>query len=174
MGRHGLREVIRLTAMIKASCSSCHSLYPEIGAPFRCERCGGVFELDRCGSYSSDILDDKLPGPWKYKKLFQLEEDSPVVYLGEGNTPLVWVNIFGKDIAFKLEYINPTGSFKDRGTSLLVSFLKSRGITAAIEDSSGNAGASFAAYAARAGIKARVYIPEYASGPVQGLQTFPH
>lgn len=68
-------------------------------------------------------------------------------------------------VAFKLESQNPTGSFKDRGTALLVSFLAGRGIESAVEDSSGNAGASFAAYAARAGIHARVYVPAYASGP---------
>lgn len=68
-------------------------------------------------------------------------------------------------VALKLEYLNPTGSFKDRGTAVKVSFLCSRGVGSAVEDSSGNAGASFAAYAARAGIKARVYVPDYASGP---------
>lgn len=61
--------------------------------------------------------------------------------------------------------MNPTGSFKDRGTALLVSFLLSRGIHNAVEDSSGNAGASFAAYAAKAGMKASIFVPAYASGP---------
>jgi threonine synthase len=61
--------------------------------------------------------------------------------------------------------MNPTGSFKDRGSSTLISFLQSRGVQEAVEDSSGNAGASFAAYAARAGMKAKVFIPDAASGP---------
>ena len=87
------------------------------------------------------------------------------ISLGEGNTPLVWAEAFGRQVAFKCEYQNPTGSFKDRGTAALVTFLKSRGVTEAVEDSSGNAGASFAAYAVRAGIKARVFVPEAASGP---------
>jgi len=60
---------------------------------------------------------------------------------------------------------NPTGSFKDRGSALLISFFKARGVEVALEDSSGNAGASCAAYAARAGLKARVFVPEAASGP---------
>ncbi len=68
-------------------------------------------------------------------------------------------------MAFKLETQNPTGSFKDRGTAVLVSYLRERGVSAAVEDSSGNAGASFAAYAARAGMSARVFVPAYASGP---------
>jgi threonine synthase len=61
--------------------------------------------------------------------------------------------------------LNPSGSFKDRGTAVLVSALAADGVDRAIEDSSGNAGASFAAYAARAGIRARVFAPAYASGP---------
>jgi threonine synthase len=77
---------------------------------------------------------------------------------------LIWAEAFGRKIAFKCEYLNPTGSFKDRGTAELVAFLKSRGVTEAVEDSSGNAGASFAAYAARTGIRARVFVPESASG----------
>ncbi len=88
-----------------------------------------------------------------------------MVTLGEGNTPLIWGSAFGRDIAFKLEFLNPTGSYKDRGTSVLASFLRSHGVQEAVEDLSGNAGASFAAYASSAGIKARVFIPEYASGP---------
>jgi threonine synthase len=87
------------------------------------------------------------------------------VSLGEGQTPLVAAEALGHRVYFKCEYANPSGSFKDRGTAALISFLAGRGVLEAIEDSSGNAGASFAAYAARAGIKARVYLPEAASGP---------
>jgi threonine synthase len=70
-----------------------------------------------------------------------------------------------RHVYFKCEYANPTGSFKDRGAAPIVSFLASRGVTEAVEDSSGNAGAAFAAYAARAGISARVFVPDSASGP---------
>ena len=97
--------------------------------------------------------------------MFDLPSNVPQISLGEGNTPLVWAEAFGKQVAFKLEFLNPTGSFKDRGTALLVSILLSRGVSEAVEDSSGNAGSSFAAYAAAAEINARVFIPDYASGP---------
>jgi len=70
----------------------------------------------------------------------------------------------GRPVYFKCEYSNPTGSFKDRGTASLVSFLVSRGAKNAVEDSSGNAGASFAAYAARAGLHPTVYVPAAAAG----------
>jgi threonine synthase len=106
-----------------------------------------------------------MPGIWRFRPTFGLPKDAPVVSLGEGNTPLVWTGVLGRRVAFKCEFQNPTGSFKDRGTSTLVSFLHSRGVARAGEDSSGNAGASFAAYAARAGIQAQIYVPETASGP---------
>ena len=96
--------------------------------------------------------------------MFDDLQDSPVISLGEGNTPLVWAEAFGRQVAFKCEFTNPTGSFKDRGSALIASFLVSRGVKNAVEDSSGNAGASFAAYASRAGIQARVFMPDSASG----------
>jgi hypothetical protein len=98
------------------------------------------------------------------RSTFGLPVRTQVLSLGEGDTPLIWCRVRGRRVAFKCEYANPTGSFKDRGTATLVAFLRSRKVTRAIEDSSGNAGAAFAAYAARAGIKARVYVPESASG----------
>jgi threonine synthase len=105
------------------------------------------------------------PGIWRYRHTFGLSPDSEPVSIGEGGTPLLWAEVFGRNVAFKCEYLNPSGSFKDRGSAVIAAWLKSRGITKAVEDSSGNAGSSFAAYAARAGIKATVFIPESASGP---------
>jgi threonine synthase len=102
---------------------------------------------------------------WRYRYTFGLPESAPAISLGEGDTPLVWAEALGRQVAFKLEFTNPTGSFKDRGSAVLASFLRSRGVEAAVEDSSGNAGASFAAYASRAGIRARIFVPESASGP---------
>src|SRR5262249_24607325 len=63
----------------------------------------------------------------------------------------------------KLEYLAPTGSYKDRGTALVLSYLRELGVSEVVEDSSGNAGASVAAYAAAAGMSARVYLPAHAS-----------
>jgi threonine synthase len=102
---------------------------------------------------------------WRYRHALGLPENAPLVTLGEGNTPLVWSTVGERQVAFKLEFLNPTCSFKDRGTAVLVSFLRSRGVARAMDDSSGNAGASFAAYAASAGMVARVFVPAYASGP---------
>lgn len=146
---------------MKISCTVYGHEYPETGAPYNCPKCGGLFDL--AGPLTFGIVDKSQPGIWRYASSFDLEADP--VSLGEGSTPLVPAKAFGRQVFFKCETMNPSGSFKDRGSATLVAAMKARGVTEAIEDSSGNAGASFAAYAARAGIKARVYVPESASGP---------
>ena len=91
-----------------------------------------------------------------------------MVSLGEGSIPLIPAQFGGRTVWLKMESQNPTGSYKDRGSAVLLSQLCARGVTQAVEDSSGNAGASYAAYAARAGVQARVFVPESASGPKRG------
>jgi threonine synthase len=146
-------------------CLHCNAGYPEQGVPYLCQICGGIFDCDAIQYRPENTVDGALPGIWRYRHTFDFPSNAPVISLGEGNTPLVWSDAFGYPVAFKCEYQNPTGSFKDRGSATLVSFLRARGITQAVEDSSGNAGASLAAYAARAGLQVSVYIPETASGP---------
>jgi threonine synthase len=101
----------------------------------------------------------------RYRDSLPIPPDAKLVSLGEGGTPLIPQVVDQRTIYFKCEHLNPTGSFKDRGTVLIVSSLLAEGVREAVEDSSGNAGASFAAYCARAGIRASVYVPEYAAGP---------
>jgi threonine synthase len=87
-----------------------------------------------------------------------------MISMGEGLTPLrktsrYAVSIGLSNLALKLDYLNPTGSFKDRGTSVSISKIKELEITAVLDDSSGNAGASLAAYCAAAGIACTLYVP---------------
>jgi threonine synthase len=90
----------------------------------------------------------------------------PPVSLGESPTPVIRHEIAGRPYELKLDFRLPTGSFKDRGARLLVSVLKYLGIDRVVEDSSGNAGASLAAYAAAAGIQCTIVVPASARGPV--------
>ncbi len=151
--------------MTQFACTNCGRPYPEEGAPYKCPKCGGLFDVKGSLDFDPAQVDFSQPGIWRYRQSFGLPLSLPPVSLGEGSTPFVWAEVFGRQVAFKAEYLNPTGSFKDRGTTVITTFLKSRGITIALEDSSGNAGASFAAYAARAGLTAGIYAPAYASGP---------
>lgn len=151
--------------MVNICCMDCGDLYPELGVPYRCSRCGGLYDYDRDFPFDPTQVESQRTGIWKSMYAFGFGGDGVSLTLGEGNTPLVTADVFDREVYFKCEYANPTGSFKDRGMATLMAMLLSRKVTEAVEDSSGNAGASFAAYAARAGIKARVFIPETASGP---------
>src|SRR5260221_2194352 len=95
---------------------------------------------------------------WRYAACLPVEVKEPIS-LGEGSTPLVKRRWHGVDLSFKLEYFAPSGSFKDRGASVMISILRQQGIGRVLEDSSGNGGAAIAAYAAAGGIGAKILVP---------------
>jgi threonine synthase len=95
---------------------------------------------------------------WRYAASFPIPVANPVS-MGEGLTPLVERRWKGARALFKLEWFAPTGSFKDRGASVMISILSQQGVTELLEDSSGNGGAAIAAYAAAAGVKAKILVP---------------
>jgi len=132
---------------------------------YRCQSCSAPLNVEQHGKFEEEKIHGKNRSLWRYSHAFPYIDEADIVSLGEGWTPLVK---FSKNVSFKLENLNPTGSFKDRGSSILVSALhklirEADGYMS--EDSSGNAGASIAAYSARAGLKAKVYVPETVSGP---------
>src|SRR6266542_6585638 len=100
----------------------------------------------------------------RYRERLPLEPGDPVVTLNEGSTPLVEAPVIservGADVYLKFEGANPTGSFKDRGMTLAVSRAKGAGAEAIICASTGNTAASAASYAARAGLRGAVIVPE--------------
>lgn len=101
-----------------------------------------------------------------------LHRPDTAIALGEGDTPSVPLPSIAARLGItalyaKLEFMNPTGSFKDRGTAVMMSMAAEMGASEVVEDSSGNAGASVAAYAARAGIAAHIFAP--ASAPAAKL-----
>ena len=99
---------------------------------------------------------------WRYAAAFPMACADPIS-LGEGCTPLVPRPFAGGKPLFKLEWNNPTCSFKDRGTSVMLSLLRQQGITHVLEDSSGNGGASVACYAAAGGLEAVIMAPSSTS-----------
>jgi len=109
-------------------------------------------------------IDTSRHSVWRYARGL-LVDVADAVSLGEGWTPMVAGDWGGSPVHYKLEFMMPTGSFKDRGMTVMVSYLRSRGITRVLEDSSGNAGASLSAYAAAAGLACRILVPETASYP---------
>lgn len=139
-------------------CPACSQNYPASpDEPWRCS-CGCPLELAErplpSGSRPTFSELDTRRGLWAFSEFIPVE---PRVSLGEGFTPLVSAPDW--DAQFKLEYVFPTGSFKDRGATTTLSRAAEIGVEKVVEDSSGNAGAAIATYAARAGIDAEIYVP---------------
>jgi threonine synthase len=156
---------IRLDWTWPFRCLSCRRPYSPSGFPALCPSCGGLYDFE-----APLVFTPEPRGPYRraglarFRRTFPLPPDSPLVSLGEGDTPLLEARVGQEIVYFKCEHLNPTGSFKDRGSAVLVSALAAFGVGEAVEDSSGNAGASLAAYCARAGIRAKVFVPASASG----------
>lgn len=128
-----------------------------------CVDCNTVLDVAYSSSDSTSTI--PIPSP--------LRQPGEAITLGEGNTPSVSLQNVARRLGVevihaKLEAMNPTGSFKDRGTAVMMSVAAELGVTEVVEDSSGNAGASVAAYAARAGIRAHIFAP--ASAPAAKLE----
>jgi threonine synthase len=148
----------------KIRCSTCNRYSDEM-LDFKCPHCGGVLGIKTDLSFDPQEIRYQDYSLWRYSRFFPYIGENDVITLGEGWTPLVE---FTRNVHFKLENLNPTGSFKDRGSTTLISAIhgqvKKKGGYIA-EDSSGNAGASIAAYSARAQLKAKIYVPKNVSGP---------
>ena len=140
-------------------CGGQETLVPE---RWRCD-CGGAWEPIERTDFDSTQIDTADTSIWRYRRLYGLDFEQPSVRLGAGGTPLLPLDFDGREVRFKPEYLAPTASFKDRGTAVMINVLVHQGITHVADDSSGNAGASVAAYAARAGVRADIFVPAYAS-----------
>ena len=146
---------------IELACVECGASHEADMHALGCESCGSPLDVAYLDpdAHTTDFGEIGMPVPY--------HADSPTVTMGEGHTPLVELPSVGRDlggvrVVAKLEFMNPTGSFKDRGTATMLSVAMEHGVEAVVEDSSGNAGASVSAYAARAGIDAHVFAPESA------------
>jgi threonine synthase len=111
-------------------------------------------------------------GLWRYRAAFPLACKAPIT-LGEGCTPLLARRLNGVDVLLKCEWVMPTGSFKDRGASVMLSLLRQQGVKAVLEDSSGNGGAAVSAYAAAGGLHATIMAPASTS-PAKTVQMRAH
>ena len=147
-------------------CASCGATHPADMATLSCKDCSSPLEVEYLVAQQGEST---LPsrGQGAPAVPLPLHNSASAITLGEGNTPCVQLSAIGRLLGLrqlyaKLEFLNPTGSFKDRGTAVMVSVAREHGITELVEDSSGNAGASVAAYAAEAGIKAHIFAPSTA------------
>ncbi len=119
-----------------------------------------------------DDIDHTVRSLWRYQAAFPMQTNAPIT-MGEGCTPLISRRLHGADVHLKCEWFMPTGSFKDRGASVMLSFLRAQGVTHVLEDSSGNGGAAVAAYAAAGGMRATIMAPDSTS-PAKTVQMRAH
>lgn len=142
----------------KFACIDCGEEYSPSEPRWRCA-CGGPLEVVPNAIFTRESLAARPATLWRYREAIPIEKDENIVSINEGMTPLVPLAFSGAEIHCKLDFLFPTGSFKDRGATVLMSKLKEWGLAQVLMDSSGNAAAAVAAYAARAGIECDIYAP---------------
>ena len=151
-------------------CSACGKQHDWLRLQNLCTACGkplfAIYDLDsvrklECKLHSS--LNQRDKSLWRWRELLPLPKDIEPISLGEGGTPLLQSKKFGADANLDLwikdESVNPTQSFKARGMSVAVSMAKFLGAKKLAAPSAGNAGGALAAYAARAGLEAHIFMP---------------
>lgn len=144
--------------MAEYYCSECGRRYPATGPRWRCD-CGSPFDLSFDVRFPLDLLSGRPPDIWRYREALPPVEMQNIVSLGEGFTPLIAVTTEWGRVYAKLDFLMPSGSFKDRGASVLMSRVKQLGVEEVVIDSSGNAAAAMACYAAHARVRCRVFVP---------------
>ncbi|WP_312810716.1 threonine synthase [Sedimentibacter sp.] len=143
---------------MKYICSKCNAEEEITTYKAKCD-CGGLFKLDyKPPNFDLSLIDRNTWSIFRYRNFMALmDEQWRNISLGEGMTPTIK---FDDDVILKMDYFMPTLSFKDRGAAVLISHCKSIGVESVVQDSSGNAGNSVAAYCAKANIGCEIFVPE--------------
>ena len=150
-------------------CAACGTTHEAQRLHNLCAQCGKPllvrYDLPRAAaSLTKESLKDRGPDLWRYREVLPVEDDENIVALGEGFTPLVHASRLGAQLGCGELYIkdegqNPTQSFKARGMAAAVSMAKELGVKKLAVPSAGNAAGALAAYAARAGLEAHIFMP---------------
>lgn len=157
---------------MQVRCNDCASKTTLSLTAWRCS-CGGAWEPAEWGGFDPDRIVRQDYSLWRYGVLLGLDVFAPVGRMGVGWTPLVPIQLSGRGLQLKLEFLSPSGSFKDRGVNTMVHQLLAMGAHSVVEDSSGNAGASLAAHAARFGLQADIYVPASTSlAKIQQIEVY--
>lgn len=132
-------------------------------SPLRCPITSDPLEYTDLPDFQPDLIDSTQVGLWRYAAMLPvIASGTKPVTLGEGWTHLVPDRWDRTPVYWKFDALMPSGSYYDRGVSVMLNWLIKQGAEKVVEDSSGNAGASVACYAARAGLRACIYVPESA------------
>ena len=151
-------------------CSGCGHQYSYAEIHTFCPECQSplltIYNLKKARQHADrDEISHRNKGMWRWMELLPVLKPENRIFLGEGDTPLLPVQQLGKELGLENLYIkdeslNPTGSFKARGLAAAISKAKELGVEKVIIPTAGNAGGAMAAYAARAGLKAHIFMPK--------------
>ncbi len=147
--------------LICPSCAKKFSLQERI---WKCS-CGSFLDIEFSASFPIEKIRQRNLSMWRYQEAIPINDQENIITFQEGFSPLLPLNFWGQKVWMKQEHLFPTGSYKDRGASVLVSKVKELGLKEVVEDSSGNAGCAIAAYCARAGIECQIFVPHDTSPP---------
>jgi threonine synthase len=145
-------------------CDGCGARVAVADRLWCCPSCGQPLSVAGTRAIGFEEVDPQARGVWRYARILPEVPAPARLSLGEGWTPIADAAWLAPGALLKLEHLQPTGSYKDRGAAVLMSVLGSLGVRECVEDSSGNAAAAMAAYAAAARIGIRVFIPRGAGG----------
>jgi len=160
----------KISYLTELQCSGCGRMYSAAEVHTFCPDCQSPllvnYDLNTARQrVDRDEIHSRLKGMWRWHELLPVRETQNVVTLGEGDTALLSLPGVGKSLGLthlfvKEESSNPTGSFKARGLSAAISKAKELGLQKVIIPTAGNAGGAMAAYAARANMQAKIYMPK--------------
>ena len=139
-------------------CALCGHSIPVTTLAWRCPECGGHLNAEGTTPLVRSDIETSQQSLWRYQKAL-LHQGEVKVSLGEGWTPLIRGRWGSVPVLWKCEFVSMSGSFKDRGASVMLNHLIINGAKKVAEDSSGNGGAAVATYAAAAGLPCRIYVP---------------
>lgn len=151
-------------------CSDCGTIYDPDRIQTFCPTCQApllaIYDLESITAHvDRDEIHQRPRGMWRWREILPVKDPANIVTLGEGDAPLLHVPRVGeslklKNLFVKDEGMNPTGSFKARGLAAAISKAKELGVEKVIIPTAGNAGGAMAAYAARAGLRAHIFMPK--------------
>src|SRR3989344_6790433 len=158
--------------MSQLICKNCKTKYPDDSKIWKCN-CGGLLDLDFQARFPVEKIQKRKPTMWRYREAIPIKFDKNIISFDEGFTPLIEIAFGGKRALIKQDHLFPTGSYKDRGASVLISKAKEIGIKKVVEDSSGNAGCAISAYCAKAKIEFNIFVPaDTAPGKLAQIQFY--
>jgi threonine synthase len=143
-------------------CAVCRSSFPASELIWCCKKCGNPLNVEGVPLLRRSDIAPERASLWRYQKAM-IHQGPVAVSLGEGWTPLISGSWRGINVHWKSEFVSISGSFKDRGVSVMINHLLANGVAKVAEDSSGNGGAAVATYAAAAGLPCRIYVPAHTS-----------